>query len=440
MSLAVGSARTLVLRFSTLAVQVPTSILLARFLGVEGKGLYTLLTVVPWLTAYVLLIGQDTAQTWVLSSRRSRLGPVIRYCVALLLTVSPLALAAYFWVVAPRVMESVPGALVAAAGLLIPLVVARYLVLSLILGYERVVRFNIYYLATSVLILLLVVVLVGIQGRGLPGALAAFITAQAVVIPLGIWWIARCDSEDKGGAPRGSLGGIALVRRCLAYGLKGHPAGLLATFNQRFDIFLMGALSDASQVGLYVIAVAMAETIWHIPMSIHLNLFPRVSAEGGDAGAERLPRAFRMTVMLCTLLALLLVLAGRLAIGLLFGEQFLPSFIPLVILLPGVLAMAAANVFESYFAGVNKRQFQSYSAGCAFGLGVAMGLWLIPRYGAAGAAAASTVSYTLQMIISISLGGRVGAKFNREYLAFGLDDIRTLVKVARDMTGRGERK
>ncbi len=440
MSLAVGSARTLVLRYITLAVQVPTSILLARLLGVEGKGLYTLLTVVPWLTAFVLLMGQDTAQVWLLSSRRSKLGPVLKYCAALLLTVSPLALAAYFWVVAPRVMEGVPGALVVASSLLIPLVVTRYLLLSLILGYERVVRFNFYYLASSLLILLLVVVLVGVQGRGLPGALAAFIAAQAVVIPLGIWWLARSAREDKGGAPRGSLSGMELVRRSLAYGIKGHPAGLLTTFNQRFDFFLMGSLSDLSQVGLYAVAVAVAETIWHIPMSIHLNLFPRISAEGGSEGASRLPRAFRMTVLLSLALALLLLGAGRMAIGLLFGEEFLPSFIPLVILLPGVLAVACASVFESYFAGINRRQYQSYSAGCAFALGLALGLWLIPRYGAAGAAAASTASYTLQMIISISLGSRAGARFNREYLAFGIEDIRTLLRVARELMDGGGRK
>ncbi len=440
MSLAVGSARTLALRAITLAVQIPTSILLARLLGVEGKGYYTLLTVVPWLSAFVLLMGQDTAQTWLLSSRRGRLGPVLGYCTALLLSVSPLALAAYLWVVAPRVMVGVPAVLVSVSALLVPLVVARYLVLSLILGYERVVRFNLYYLATSALILLLVVLLVAVEGRGLPGALAAFIAAQALVIPAGIWWIARCAKEDSGGKARGSLSGLRLVRRSLAYGIKGHPAGVLATFNQRFDIFLMGALSDASQVGLYAVAVAVAETIWHVPMSIHLNLFPRVSAEGGAGGADRLPRAFRMTVLLCAALALLLLLGGRLVIGLLFGAQFAPAFTPLAILLPGVLAAACASVFESYFAGVDKRQYQSYSAGCAFALGVALGLWLIPRYGAAGAAAASTAGYTLQMIVSISLGGRAGAGFGREYLAFGLDDFRTLLAVARELAGRGERK
>ena len=79
-----------------------------------------------------------------------------------------------------------------------------------------------------------------------------------------------------------------------------------------------------------------------------------------------------MTVLLSLALALLLLGAGRMAIGLLFGEEFLPSFIPLVILLPGVLAVACASVFESYFAGINRRQYQSYSAGCAFALGVTL--------------------------------------------------------------------
>lgn len=433
MSLAVGSARTLVLRVITLAIQIPTSILLARLLGVEGKGYYTLLTVVPWLTAYVLLMGQDTAQTWLLSSRRSKLGPVVRYCAALLLIVSPLALVAYLSVVAPRVMAGVPGVLVTLSALLVPLVVARYLVLSLILGYERVVRFNLYYLGTSAMILLLVVLLVAVEGWGLKGALTAFIAAQALVLPLGIWWTVRSAKEDSGGKPRGNLSGLKLVRRSLAYGIKGHPAGLLTTFNQRFDIFLMGALSDASQLGLYAVAVAMAETIWHIPMSIHLNLFPRVSAEGDSAGAGRLPRAFRMTVLLSSSLALLLLLGGRMVIGLLFGGQFLPAFTPLAILLPGVLAVAFASVFESYFAGVDKRQYQSCSAGCAFALGVPLGLWLIPRYGAAGAAAASSVAYILQLAISGMLFTRLVKLSPREFFVPRREDIKELIALAKGL-------
>ena len=435
MSLAAGSARTLALRMATLAIQIPTSILLARLLGVEGKGVYTLLTVIPWLTAFIFLFGQDTAQTWLLSSRRSRLGPVAAYCFALLATVSPLAAVVYLWGVAPRVMASAPGLLVAASAILVPLVVARYLVLGLILGHERVIRFNLYYLATSVLVLVLVAVLTGAMGRGLAGALTAFIIAQAAVIPLGIWWIVRSWAEDTG-AGRGNISGVQLVRRSLAYGLKGHLAGVLVTFNQRFDIFLLGALSDTTQIGLYAVAVAVAETIWHIPMSIHLNLFPRVSAEGSDTGVRRLPRAFRMTVILSVGLALALLLLGRLLIGLLFGADFLPAYRSLALLLPGVLAVACASVFESYFAGVDRRQYQSYSVACSFAVGLSLGLWLIPRWGAPGAALASSVSYVLQMVISISLGRKAGARFGREYLAFSIDDLRELYRVGRNILGR----
>ena len=434
MSLAVGSARTLALRLLNVAVQVPTSILLARLLGVQGKGAYTLLTVIPWLTAFLFLLGQDTAVTWLLSGRQGRLRPLVVHAIGFVLVVSPLAAATYLWLVAPRVLAGLPVALVTTSALLIPLVLARCVLLGIMLGYERVVGFNAYYLVCSMLVLVLVALLVGVLGRGLSGALAAFVIAQAAMIPIGAAWIARFAAGVPDPGPA-APSGAPLVRRNLTYGLKGHLASTLVTFNQRFDIILLGALSNTTQIGLYGVAVSMAEAISHIPMSIHLNLFPRVSAEGSEAGARRLPRAFRMTVLLSSALALGLLVLGRPLIGLLYGAPFLPAFRSLALLLPGVVAMGCATVFESYFAGVNRRQYQSYSVALSFALALGLGWWLIPLWGAAGAAIASTASYLLQMVVSIALGRRAAAPFGREYLAFGIGDLRELSRAARSVLG-----
>jgi len=143
-----------------------------------------------------------------------------------------------------------------------------------------------------------------------------------------------------------------------------------------------------------------------------------------------------MTVALSVALALGLLVFGYPVIGVLYGRAFLPAYRSLVLLLPGVIAMACATVFESYFAAVDRRQYQSYSVALAFALALALGVWLIPIWGAAGAAVASTASYVLQMVVSITLGRSVAARFGREYLAFGASDVRELVGAARDVLGR----
>ena len=103
-SLAAGSARTLFLRLTTLALQVPTAVLLARLLGVEGKGNYTLLTVIPWMVAFVMLGGLDTAQTYLLSSRKTTLRAVAVLSGAVIPVISIFAVTVYLLFVAPGAM------------------------------------------------------------------------------------------------------------------------------------------------------------------------------------------------------------------------------------------------------------------------------------------------------------------------------------------------
>ncbi len=433
MSLAQGSAQTLLLRILTLGVQVPTSILLARLLGVEGKGAYTLLTVVPWLVTFIMLGGLNTSQSYLLSGGKARLSSVIRLCTLSVLVITPIAVWIYLRLVVPQVMESLPEHLVMLSCILVPLVLCRYFVFSILLGFEKVIRFNLIYFFTSLAILLLVMVLVAGLGYGLDGALAGFIAAQTLVIPLGVFWIRRISRAETRARSGEQLVGWYFLKKSLSYSLKGHPAGVLVTFNQRFDIFLLGALAGPAQVGLYAVAVAVAETIWHISMSVHLNLFPRVAAVGAQEGASRLPRACRMTFLLSTALALALLLFGKMAIGILFGSSFLPAYTALAALLPGVLAVSVSNVFESYFAGVDRRHYQSIAVGCAFVLGLGLGLWLIPIYGALGAGLASTASYVLQMAISIALFSRLGKIAWKEFFIPRPSDLFDLYRLLKEL-------
>ena len=438
MSLAAESARVMVIRVSTLAVQVPVSIMLARFLGVEGKGLYTLLTVVPWLVSYVLLGGLDTAHSYFLSSRRTGLRPVVIQSVLSVFIISLVGIPVYLLLVAPPVIEGAAQILLLVSALLIPLSLGRYFILSILLGLERAVSFNLLYLVGALIVLVMVTVFVGLLDFGLNGALVAFVAAQGLLLPVGLYWIARerkaaAQIPQDGSAPGESLKGLPLLRSSLAYGLKGHLAGVLVSFNQRFDIFLLGALSTSREVGLYAVAVALAETIWHVPMSIHITLFPRTAAIGRIEGARKLPRACRMTLLLTLSLALAVGALGYPLVLVLFGRPFLPAVIPLIVLLPGVVAVGLANVFESYFAGVDRRQYQSFSVAWAFALSLGLGVTLIPRYGALGAALASTGSYLLQMVLSISLYRRLGKLSFSDFFVPRLKDLKDLLATFRDL-------
>ena len=84
---------------------------------------------------------------------------------------------------------------------------------------------------------------------------------------------------------------------------------------------------------------------------------------------------------------------------------FIPSFVPLVLLLPGVVALAVANVVGSYLRGIDRPGTTSYINLIALVINVVLNVVLIPIYGIVGAAAASLVSYSLTALMMTAIAG-----------------------------------
>jgi Na+-driven multidrug efflux pump len=82
----------------------------------------------------------------------------------------------------------------------------------------------------------------------------------------------------------------------------------------------------------------------------------------------------------------------------LYGAPFLPAVRPLLILLPGVFLMSFAGTLSSYVSGTGRVIFATYGSLAAVVVNIALNLFLIPRMGIAGAALASTISYSLETI------------------------------------------
>ncbi len=97
---------------------------------------------------------------------------------------------------------------------------------------------------------------------------------------------------------------------------------------------------------------------------------------------------------LITILGLFFVIfAGRFLLVFLFTEEFLPSYLPWVILFVAEIFKSHAAATAGFLAGLGFPQV--YLAGSAIGLGINLGLnfLLIPIFGIVGAALASSVSY-----------------------------------------------
>jgi O-antigen/teichoic acid export membrane protein len=91
--------------------------------------------------------------------------------------------------------------------------------------------------------------------------------------------------------------------------------------------------------------------------------------------------------------AVVLAIAAPFVLPLLYGSQFDDSVRLAQILLVGLAVEGAAGVISAYLYGIGRPGLNSLAMGAGVVLTIALDLLLVPRWGATGAAIASTVAY-----------------------------------------------
>ncbi len=404
MSLVRQSAVTFATRILITIVNIPISILVARTLGVEGQGVYAAAVAFPTLWGTFWILGLDAAHTWALAGRRATLGQVLANGIFWFLLLSLLAVPTYLLgtgLLNPdRIRSLLPVVGITAA--MVPLILARYLLLSAFLGLGQIERYNLLNVISQVLLLIILVAVLLIAGKGSQAAVLGYGFSLLLLCILATVWILK--RRAPGESIRFSSG---LAKTSLSYGVRGYGATLFGQFNYRFDQVLLTHFSGLTEQGYYSIAVLLAEKLTHITNSIQLVLFPRVSASTTEEANRMTTTACRHGLFWVGMAGLAMYFLRHFLVSTLYGGAFLPAMVPLAYLLPGVFLLSFWKVLAVDLSGRNRRFPTTVASGIAFLVNTALNLIWIPRYGMLGAAWSSTISYTIQSLVAVTFFVRI---------------------------------
>ena len=394
-------------RLVQLACTVAVSFLLARLLGPDGRGVYTLLVLVPTTLFALGQLGLTSAMVFH-AGRGARLGDLERHTLTLGLGVSALVVAAALLVLPalePTALRLAPPDLLRIALLAVPLRLVATLAGSVLYGRHRFGAYNVLLAVQSALSVVLVVVLVGVFHGGVDGALIAYLLFLAfgtVAVVLYLDGLRR--AEDRTAA--GEAGEPVTAREIASYGLRLYPASVGTFFGYRADVFLLGwLLASASDIGLYAVAVSLAELVFNVPDAVSTVLFPRIATAGRAEADQLAPAMARMTILVTAAAALLVIPAAWVALRVLL-PAFLAGMPALIVILPGIVALSVAKVLTSYLSGIERLAPVTIAAVASLAINVAANLVLIPALGIVGAAAASLVSYTAYAVVMVVFASR----------------------------------
>jgi len=186
------------------------------------------------------------------------------------------------------------------------------------------------------------------------------------------------------------------LKTSLRYSIVVYLGLIINTLHFRIDQFFVNAMLGSAQLGIYALAVRIAEMVWLLDYSIINASIFRVTSSSPEEASRVTQRVARLVGTLVFGASIVISLAAPFIIPVVFGKDFSPSIVPLVLLFPGILAWSLARVlaqFVVYQSG--KPWFNLKASAVAFLVNLVLIIILIPAWGITGAAIASSVSYVI---------------------------------------------
>ena len=227
-------------------------------------------------------------------------------------------------------------------------------------------------------------------GLGIRGAVTGIVLTEVSLSILGVW-VARRHIALKLRAIRDD------AQALLGFGAPMCGANAVNAVMNYTDILMVGFFMSAADVGYYSAAAVLAALLSKLPGAIQRIAFPAAAAHSSTGDSAALLRLVHASTRVATAVVIPVGLAlaffGRDILLLLFGPDFRVAATPLLILLIARVVRGSTIVpIGNTLPAMGRPDINFKIEGATAILNVVLNALLIPRFGIAGAAAATTTA------------------------------------------------
>ena len=370
------------------AVGLITGVAVARVLGPEGRGAYAVAAVISVIGVQLGSLGMQGSNSYFVARDRTMLAPTLVNSLVVSLVVGSAGGAAC-WLIFRTFPGAVPidSSLMVLAILGIPIGLAYFFIINLLMALQEVRIFNIIELSNKVLAALFIVGAVASRARTAQAFLLLVLLAQTVCLGLALRILIKfCDSP--------MTPSVSVFRKNFSIGWKVYLSCVFGFLVVRIDLLMVRSLSGAAPAGYYSIVGSLGDYVLMLPTAVSMLLFPKLSSIHDESEKRTLTlKAVAVTSLALAAVLLLLVVSGKVIIGLLFGKAFLPASTAVFFLAPGILFLGVEVVLVQYLNSCGFPASVVVLWIFSTFLNIGLNWWAIPAYGINGAAAVSSISY-----------------------------------------------
>ncbi|MDQ3280746.1 MAG: oligosaccharide flippase family protein [Acidobacteriota bacterium] len=382
-------------RLYWLVASLLTTVITARYLGPDGRGVYV--AAVGWVTMFAtfgtLSISQVIIYLAAGKPQDGWLPQVLGSALAIAgaVTVIAAAVAALLYAGSDgRLFRHLDASVLAIAFLALPFMIWIENGNSILMASGRLTAMNASQVIGATAALLLTFLVVAVARLGVTGALFAMTLAQAVTVGIALVLIGRMAGAIRVDRP--------VLRELLSGGVKLHLNAVGTYLFTQANVLILNNYRRPDETAYFQLAVQLFVGMQVLPNAVSAVAYSLVSRKGPD---EAWPEHRKLLFHSALVIALLSVIAWFVmpyVVPFVFGARYLPAIPLFQILLLGSVGMTMSLVMSSQWIARGlflQAALLTLLVGC---ITVAGNYAFVPRYGSVGAAWVTVGTYTISVI------------------------------------------
>jgi O-antigen/teichoic acid export membrane protein len=341
------------------AFLVVTGVIAARSLGVEGRGDFALVTLVPVILCQFFGLGVPQSVTYHVASRRSIAAPLMEKMGAFIVLQMIFILALHYGVVQLLGFSGEAASVTSLALCIAPSFLLYQYALAVLQGLKRFSAFNFLRVLPAGLCALAMALTLLVDRNKFFWITAAFVGSWTLT---GVTAVAVSVSRARAAADHSSAGKVPETGEVLLFGVKGLFGTIPLVESLKLDQLFAGLLLSSKALGFYVVAVAFTNLPRFVSQSVGMTAYPHISSKRTGSDVLGTIRRFLFYgTLLCGGVVAVLVLAVPVLLPLFFGNEFAPSVPIARIILAGAFLYSVRLILVECMRGLAHPEISTWA-------------------------------------------------------------------------------
>ncbi len=380
---------SIAVRLLALLASMATLVLSARWLGPSGRG--AIATLSTWAAIGANIAAMSLGQATIRHAAKSRGTTWIGAALSALMGFTAVATVMTWIVIAAiyvysdgRAIGQLPPWQIIVGFSIVPLLIWEQYSSALITLAGKIVLYNVGQVAGRLIMLTLAIILVPLFNLGVTGFLFAMLMGQAATALIGTSALIKMTGEIR-------LPNISVVKSLLADGVRLHLNTIGVLLFTGIDILMLQYWKGLENVGVFQLASQLFITTLIVPQSAVLLLNGKIEQFGPSEFWHYHKNMLALVMILMIAGGVVLAAVAEPLIVAITSEAFAPSARLLQLLLVALPAATLNAMMAIQWITRGWLVRASVITLAAGGLNALANAFLIPRYGAQGAALATVV-------------------------------------------------